>query len=180
MKRCVTSLTVVALVSTAPAAAAQPQVGSLNHPQTCSNLNQQEEPIIIFGQETSRGRYLGNIYSHGRTSIILPSAKKQLPLRPSPEVALEGSPISPLTIPALISMAEVKGFWKLPSSSTASSLDAKGFFRPNNKNFITIDLPCRKHTVSFTVGTEPKQFAELYSLLKDLLHEEVDPQKTSI
>lgn len=176
MKLFAIPLTTLAIILTAPFSLAQSKESSINCLQAYSDSAYQNEPVIIFGQDTSRGRYLGKIAPQGRTTITRQTSGKGLPLRPLPEIFIQDSPISQLTIQALISFADAKGFWRLPSSSAGSALDSKGFFLPNNKDFITINLPCRKHTVSFKVGKGPSQFIELHSLLKDLLRHGFTPK----
>lgn len=178
MNRFIALLTTLTLFLAEPLSAGQSKKSAPNNPQACPGLDNQKEPVIIFGRETNHGRYLGKIDPQGRTSITRQTSGKGLPLRRLPEISIEDSPISQLTIQALISFADAKGFWRLPNSSAGSDLDSKGFFLPNNKDFITINLPCRKHTVSFKVGKGPSQFIELHSLLKDLLRHEFTPKTT--
>lgn len=169
MSRFIPSLAVVSVLLIAPLSKAQSHPDAPTTTRNCSTLPRQSEPVITVGQDTSRGRYLGQIYWSGQTSTISPSTGPQLPLRPSPEVAVAGSSLSPLTVRAVIAFADAQGFWSLPHSSAASAMDAKGFFLTSNQNFISINLPCRQHTVSFKDGRDPQQFKELHSLLMDLL-----------
>ena len=159
------------LLLTATSSLAQPNSPLPNKAQACRDLSQLQEPVITFGQETDQTHSLKKIYSQGQVTILHSSPTPRLPLTSKPEFFLEGTPISPLTVETLVFLANAKGFWNLPSSDTASSMDAKGFFIPSNKSFITIHLPCKSRTVAFKLGTAPKQFNELYSLLEDLAHE---------
>lgn len=170
-------LAVLSFLSLAPLSAAQPKPNSLPNARLCSDLTRQSEPVIMVGQDTSRGRYLGQIYWSGQTSKIYPSSGPQFPLRPSSEVGVAGSSLSPMTVRAAIAFADAQGFWKLPSSSAASAMDAKGFFLNSNQEFISIHLPCRQHTVSFKTGEGPQPFKVLHSLLMDLLR---DPPNVAI
>lgn len=178
MSRFIPSLAVVSVLLIAPlSTTAQVNPDALTTTRICSALPRQSEPVITVGQDTSRGRYLGQIYETGQTSMISPNAGPQLPLRPSPEVAVAGASLSPLTVRAALAFADAQGFWKLPSSSAASAMDAKGFFLNSHQDFISIHLPCRQHTVSFKTGEGPKPFKELHSLLMDLLQ---DPPNVAI
>jgi len=169
MRRFIPFLAVVSVLSLAPLSTAQSKPGSSANTCSCSDLAHHNEPVILVGQDKSQGRFLGKIYGSGQTSMISPNAGPQLSFRPSPEVAVAGSSLSPLTVRALIAFAEAQGFWRLPSSSTASPTDAKGFFLSSNQNFISIHLSCREHTASFERGEGPEQFKTLHSLLIDLL-----------
>ncbi|HEY9858511.1 MAG TPA: hypothetical protein V6D16_03325 [Candidatus Obscuribacterales bacterium] len=159
------------LTTTTTSSLAQSKAVLLNKAQVCTDLSKLQEPVITFGQETSHAHSLGQIYSQGQVTMLSLSPATRLPFAPNPEVLVEATPISPLTVQALVSLADAKGFWNLPSSDAGSSIDAKGFFLPNNKNFITIHLPCKSRTVAFKIGTAPQQFTELYSLLQDLIRE---------
>jgi hypothetical protein len=171
MRRFIPFLAIFSVLSLAPLSAAQPKPGSSANTGSCSDLAHHIEPVITVGQDTSQGRFLGNIYENGQTSMISPNAGPHLPLRPWPEVAVVGSPLSPLTVRALVAFADAQGFWRLPSSSAASATDAQGFFLNGNQNFISINLPCRQHTVSFKDGGDPQKFKELHSRLMDLLRD---------
>ena len=148
------------------AVSANPQASTID----CKNLNNLQEPVITLIEDDSRGRYIGKIYSDGRVYTQKPSLVIKLPIpTSSPEPVVERNRLSPLTVQALLRLANAEGFWQLPSSNIGSAVDAQGFFLASYRNSLIISLPCARRTVGFKSNAVPQPFKELYSLLKDLL-----------
>lgn len=164
--RSLTALTFLLLVLPR-AASANPQASPIG----CTNLTKLQEPVITLVEDDSRGRYIGQIYWDGQVYTATPSSIiKRLPIpNSSPEPLVKGNRLSPLTVQALLRLADREGFWQLPSSNIGSAVDAQGFFLASYRNSIIISLPCARRTVGFKSNAVPQRFKELYSLLKDLL-----------
>jgi hypothetical protein len=126
------------------------QKPSLAKAPTCTDLSQVEGPVIEFGQEG------GNIRPY---SLMINSDGE---VTPSGPVSSQINHISPLTIKALVQLATMGEFWKLPEFSGQNSLPDTG------AKFVTIHLSCTRKQVTVRGNPTAGSFAEVYSLLSDL------------
>ncbi|WP_155523958.1 hypothetical protein [Nodosilinea nodulosa] len=115
----------------------------------CSDVSQTQDPVIEFGSGGPIPPASFQIFADGR--ILAEGA------------TLQKQTLSPLTVQALVQLANALGFWIFPEFSSPPV--------PGNSvtQFVQITLPCAHRLVRVQRGADEGPFAELFSLLTELV-----------
>ncbi|WP_026073173.1 hypothetical protein [Nodosilinea nodulosa] len=115
----------------------------------CTDISQTQDPVIEFGSGGPIPPASFQIFADGR--IVAEGA------------TLKTQTLSPLTVQALVQLANALGFWTFPEFSAPPV--------PGNSvtQFVQITLPCTRRLVKVQRGADEGPFAELFSLLTELV-----------
>ena len=115
----------------------------------CTDISQTQDPVIEFGSGGPIPPASFQIFADGRIVAEGATLKKQT--------------LSPLTVQALVQLANAVGFWTFPAFSSPPI--------PGNTvtQFVQITLPCARRLVRVQAGADEGPFAELFSLLTELV-----------
>ncbi|MBV8887617.1 MAG: hypothetical protein JO235_26970 [Chroococcidiopsidaceae cyanobacterium CP_BM_RX_35] len=122
-----------------------------NSPMPCLELEQIQGPVIEFGIEGANHPSQtvmilsnGQIIAEGRTDV-------------------RAKPLSPLTVKALVQLANAENFWILPEFT------GEKFSTKFPSVFVSIQLACACRHVAARGSASSGPFAELYALLQDIV-----------
>jgi hypothetical protein len=116
----------------------------------CTDISQMQDPVIEFGIAGGVPPHIVKIFSDGQVTV-------------EGDATIRSDTLSPLTLKALIQLANAENFWILPEFT---GIQFQGGIATQ---FVKITLPCTSHNVVVRGGVDDGPLAELYSLMTELI-----------